>query len=186
MPPPFREGAPWFLVILPIGRLAGDVRRREFRLLQIFQLCCGPIYEGRREGAAGDRSDHDDGVALVVAGVVVANPIVAPRSDVQIASVQLSAGTDSSGTGMFDAAFLNAIGPTPPASNNPLSVLKELISSLAADVSYFSRAAIVDAVVAGLTGVAAVSEPELTAAAFPTLGRPSASARYSSLRPPHR
>ena len=108
------------------------------------------------------------GVALVLAGVVVANPIVAPRSDVQIPAVQL-AGTDSSGTGMLDAGFLNAIAPAPPESTNPLSVLKQLITSLAAGVSYYGKSALVDAFVAG---VAAVSQPELTAASSPYVGAP--------------
>lgn len=107
------------------------------------------------------------GVALVVAGVVVANPIAAPRSDIQIAEVQLSAGVDSAGAGMLDAAFLNAIGPKPPESTSPLSVFKELIASLAADVSHFGKSVIFNAFIAG---VAAVSQPELTAASTPYLG----------------
>lgn len=100
------------------------------------------------------------GVALTAAAVVVANPIaVAPRSDVRIPSVSLSAGTDDA-IGMLDPKFLDAIAPGPPQSGNPFSVLKQLITSLAADATSFGKSAIVDAFVAG---IAAVSEPELTA-----------------------
>ena len=109
------------------------------------------------------------GVALTAAGVVVANPIVAPRSDVQIPLVQLSAGTGDA-ISMLDQAFLDAIAPAPPDSTNPLSVLKQLVSSLAADASYMGKNAIVDAFVAGVT---AVSEPELTAVTTPYLIPPA-------------
>lgn len=109
------------------------------------------------------------GVALTAAGVVVANPIIAPRSDIQIPSVALSAGTGDA-ISMLDQAFLDAIAPAPPESTNPLSVLKQLVSSLAADASYMGKNAIVDAFVAGVT---AVSEPELTAASTPYFIPPS-------------
>jgi len=107
------------------------------------------------------------GVALTVAGVVVANPITAPHSDVQIPVIQLSADADPSGTGMLDAAFLNAIAPAPPESTTPLSVLKQLLTSLAVDVTSFGRSALVDAFVAG---VVTVTQPELTAASTPYVG----------------
>ncbi|MCB0926048.1 MAG: hypothetical protein KDB50_16145, partial [Mycobacterium sp.] len=103
------------------------------------------------------------GVALAAAGVVVANPVVAPRADVQIPAVQLSAGSGDP-AGMLDQAFLDAIAPSPPESTNPFSVLRQLISSLAADATYLGKNAIVDAFVAG---VAAVSQPELTASSTP-------------------
>lgn len=103
------------------------------------------------------------GVALAAAGVVVANPIVAPRADVQIPAVQLSAGTGDAAA-MLDQAFLDAIAPSPPESTNPFSVLRQLISSLAADATYLGKNAIVDAFVAGVT---AVSQPELTASSTP-------------------
>ena len=109
------------------------------------------------------------GVALTAAGVVVANPIVAPRSDIQIPSVALSAGTGDA-ISMLDQAFLDAIAPAPPESTHPFSVLKQLVSSLAADASYMGKNAIVDAFVAGVT---AVSEPELTAASTPYFTPPS-------------
>ena len=103
------------------------------------------------------------GVSLVTAGVVVANPIVAPRADVAIPAVQLSAGNAET-IGMLDQAFLDAIAPGPAGSSNPFSVLKDLISGLAADASSMGKDVIVDAFVAG---VAAVSPPELTAASSP-------------------
>lgn len=108
------------------------------------------------------------GVALVVAGVVVANPIIAPRADIQIPAVKLSAGNDETG-GMLNQAFLDAIAPTPSESDNPFSVLKQLITSLAVDATSVGKNAIVDAFVAG---VAAVSQPELTAATVPYIGPP--------------
>jgi hypothetical protein len=104
-------------------------------------------------------------VSLVTAGVVVANPIVAPRADVAIPAVQLSAGNGET-IGMLDQAFLDAIAPGPGGSSNPFSVLKDLISGLAADATSLGKDAIVDAFVAG---VAAVSPPELTAASSPYL-----------------
>jgi hypothetical protein len=103
------------------------------------------------------------GVALVAASVVVANPIVVPRADVQIPAFMLSAGNDETG-GMLDPAFLDAIAPGPSASDNPFSLLKQIITSFATDATTVGRNAIVDAFVAG---VAAVSQPELTAAAAP-------------------
>jgi hypothetical protein len=102
-------------------------------------------------------------VSLVTAGVVVANPIVAPRADIAIPAVQLSAGNTET-IGMLDQAFLDAIAPGPAGSSNPFSVLKDLISGLAADASSMGKDVIVDAFVAG---VAAVSPPELTAASSP-------------------
>ncbi len=103
------------------------------------------------------------GVALAAAGVVVANPIVAPRADIQIPAVQLSAGSGDAAA-MLDQAFLDAIAPSPPESTNPFSVLRQLISSLAADASYLGKNAIVEAFVAGVT---AVTQPELTASSTP-------------------
>lgn len=109
------------------------------------------------------------GMALVVSGVIVANPVVAPRADVQIPAVQLSSGSGEAG-GMLDEAFLNAIAPAPPESTNPFAVLKQLVSSLVADATFIGKNAIVDAFVAGVT---AVSEPELTAAWAPYVAPPA-------------
>ena len=103
------------------------------------------------------------GVALTAAGVVVANPVIPPRSDVQIPAVQLSAGAGDA-LGMLDEDFLNAIAPAPPQSTNPFVILKDLITSLAADATYLGKSAIVDAFVAGAT---AVTQPELTASSYP-------------------
>ena len=96
------------------------------------------------------------GVAMVAAGVVVANPILTPRGDVQIPAVALSAGTADS---MLDKSFLDAIAPAAPESNSPFSVLKQLVSALAADATYLGKNAIVDAFVAG---VGAVTGPQLS------------------------
>ena len=108
------------------------------------------------------------GAALLAACVVVANPIVVPRADVQIPAFTLSAGNDETG-GMLDPAFLNAIAPAPSESDNPFSVFKQLITSLAADATSVGRNAIVDAFVAGL---ASVTQPELTAASAPYAAPP--------------
>ena len=115
------------------------------------------------------------GVALVVAGVVVANPVVAPGADVRIPAVALSAGTDPS-AGMLDEAFLDSIATPPPVSTNPFAVLRELFSSLAADATSFGKNAIVDAFVAGVT---VVTVPELTSVTtpyFPDVAPPMPSA----------
>ena len=109
------------------------------------------------------------GVALVTAGVVVANPITAPHADVQVPAVRLSSGTDETG-GMLDKAFLDAIGPSPSESDNPFAVLRLLVTSLAADATSLGKNVIVDAFVAGVT---AVSQPELTAASFPYVAPPA-------------
>ena len=109
------------------------------------------------------------GVALAASGVVVANPIaVAPRADMQIPAVALSSGSDEM-VGMLDPAFLDAIAPE-PASVNPFTVIKDLISALAADATYRGTNAIVEAFVAG---VAVVTEPELTAAWSPYIPPPA-------------
>lgn len=103
------------------------------------------------------------GVALTAAAVVVANPVIPPRSDVQIPAIQLSAGSGDA-LGMLDEDFLNAIAPAPPQSTNPFVIIKDLITSLAADATYLGTNAIVDAFVAGAT---AVTQPELTALSVP-------------------
>jgi len=108
------------------------------------------------------------GVSLVTAGIVVANPIMAPRADIAIPAVQLSAG-NSETIGMLDQAFLDAIAPGPAGSSNPFSVLKDLITGLAADATSRGKNAMVDAFVAG---VAAVSQPELTAFSYPYIAPP--------------
>ena len=81
----------------------------------------------------------------------------------QIPAIQLSAGSGDA-LGMLDEDFLNAIAPAPPESNNPFVIIKDLITSLAADATYLGTNAIVDAFVAGAT---VVTQPELTALAVP-------------------
>lgn len=103
------------------------------------------------------------GVALSVAAVVVANPVIAPRADLQVPAVKLSGTGDA--LDMLNNDFLNAIAPAPTeSSTNPFAVLKDLITSLAADATYLTRNAIVSAFFAGAT---AVTSPELTAASYP-------------------
>ncbi|MGI9124626.1 MAG: hypothetical protein ACR2JM_07725 [Mycobacterium sp.] len=99
------------------------------------------------------------GVAMVAAVVVVVNPVMPHRADVQIPAIALSAGADDA-LGMLDDDFLKAIAPEPAESTNPFVVIKDLISSLASD----GKNAIVDAFVAGAT---AASKPELTATGVP-------------------
>jgi hypothetical protein len=107
-------------------------------------------------------------VALSVAAVVVANPVIVPRADLQVPAVQLSGTGDA--MDMLNKDFLSAIGPAQAEpSSNPISVLKDLISSLAADASYLGRNAIIAAFFAGAT---AVTNPELTAASYPYVPAP--------------
>ena len=103
------------------------------------------------------------GVALATAGVVVANPIKAPSADVQIPAVSLSAGSNDA-VSMLDDDFLEAIEPKPSRLTNPFTLLRDFISTLAADATHVSKNAIMEAFVAGVT---AVSEPELTAVITP-------------------
>lgn len=103
------------------------------------------------------------GVALSVAAAVVANPVIAPRPDLQIPAVQLSGTGDA--MDMLNNDFLSAIGPTQSeSSSNPFAVLKDLVASLAADATYLTKNAIVSAFFAGAS---AVTNPELTAASYP-------------------
>lgn len=112
------------------------------------------------------------GVALAASAVVVANPIVSTRADVQIPAVALSAGSGDP-TSMLDQEFLDAIAPAEPESTSPFSVLKQLITSLAADATHLGKNAIVGAFVAGVTAVS--SDPELTASSTPYLPPSSSS-----------
>lgn len=122
------------------------------------------------------------GVALAAAAVVVANPVIAPRSDVQVPVFQLSAGSGDA-LGMLDEDFLNAIAPAPPQSDNPFVILKDLISGLAANATDFGKNAIVEAFVAGAT--VAVTQPELTAVSVPYVPAPPvASTDIAAFVPP--
>lgn len=116
------------------------------------------------------------GVALAAAGVVVANPVIAPRGDVRIPAVQLSSGSGDAAS-MLDDGFLDAIAPASSESTGPLSVLKDLFSSLAADATHIGKNAIVSAFIAGM---AAVSDPELTA----TTGTVAGPSEIAAIAPP--
>ena len=108
------------------------------------------------------------GVALSVAVVVVANPVIAPRADLQVPAIQLSGTGDA--MDMLNKDFLSAVGPAQADSaSTPFAVLKDLISTLAADASYLGRSAIVAAFFAGAT---AVTNPKLTAASHPYVPAP--------------
>lgn len=109
------------------------------------------------------------GVALATAGVVVTNPIKAPSADVQIPAISLSAGSNDA-VSMLDEDFLEAIEPEQSRPTNPFTLLRDLISSLAADATHVGKNAIMEAFVAGVT---AVSEPELTAVTTPYLPLPA-------------
>lgn len=105
------------------------------------------------------------GVALSIAAVVVANPVIVPRADLQIPAVTVKLSSTGDAMDMLNADFLDAIAPTPAeSSNNPLVVLRDLIAALAADATYLGRNAIVGAFFAGAN---AVTNPELTAASHP-------------------
>lgn len=116
------------------------------------------------------------GVALAAAGVVVANPVIAPRGDVRIPAVQLSSGSGDAAS-MLDDGFLDAIAPASSESTGPLSVLKDLFSSLAADATHIGKNAIVSAFIAGM---AVVSDPELTA----TTGTVAGPSEIAAIAPP--
>ena len=98
-------------------------------------------------------------VALAVAAVVVANPVRAPRADIRIPAMALSAGSGDS-LGMLDEDFLKAIAPPPRESTDPVGIFRDLIRSLAADVTYLGKNVILQAFLAGAT---AATLPELTA-----------------------
>lgn len=110
------------------------------------------------------------GVALATAGVVVTNPITATSADVRIPAVALSAGSNDA-VSMLDEDFLEAIDTEPSRSANPFTLLRDLISTLAADATHVGKNAIMEAFVAGVT---AVSEPELTAVTTPYVPGPQA------------
>lgn len=104
------------------------------------------------------------GVVLSAAAAVVANPVIAPRGDLRVPAIELSAGYGDD-LAMLDHEFVNAIAPTSTElSSNPLSVLNDLVTSLVADVSYLGRTALI-AIFS--SGVAAVVDTDLTAVTSP-------------------
>jgi hypothetical protein len=106
------------------------------------------------------------GVALATAAVVVANPVNAPRADVQIPAVALSSGSGDA-IDMLDENFLRAIAPE-QESTSPFAVLKDLVTSLLASAAYLGRTAVVTPL-----GGDSATKPELTAASFPYFGAPA-------------
>jgi hypothetical protein len=104
------------------------------------------------------------GVALATAVVVVANPVNAPRADIQIPAVALSSGSGHA-IDMLDENFLAAIAPEPAPSTSPFAVLKDLVTALVASAAYLGRTAVVNPVVGD-----AATNPELTSASFPYFG----------------
>lgn len=105
------------------------------------------------------------GVVLSAAAAVVANPVIAPRGDLRVPAIELSAGYGDDDLAMLDSQFLDAIAPSSTElSSSPLSVLNDLVTSLAADVSYLGRHALI-AIFS--SGVAAVVDTNLTAVTSP-------------------
>lgn len=103
------------------------------------------------------------GVALSAAVVVVTNPVTAPHADVRIPAVQV-AHTSNHAADMLDDDFIEALGPAPATSNNPLAVLKDLVDTLVANAADMGKSAVLHAFVAGTR---VVTEPELTSVSRP-------------------
>jgi hypothetical protein len=104
------------------------------------------------------------GVALATAVVVVANPVNAPRADIQVPAVALSSGSGHA-VDMLDEKFLQAIAPEPADSTSPFAVLKDLVSALLASAAHLGRTAVVNPVVGD-----SAAKPELTAVSLPYVG----------------
>lgn len=108
------------------------------------------------------------GVALSAAVVVVTNPVTAPQADVRIPAAQSQVSTaGGQAVDMLDEDFIEAVGPGPSGSANPLAILKDLVSSLVADAADLGKDAILRAFVAGTSVVSGQQVPELTAASYP-------------------
>ena len=111
------------------------------------------------------------GVALGAATVVVANPVVVPRADVQIPAAHLpvtvaGAGNHGSAVDMLDEDFIRAVGPGPTASANPLAALTDLVRVLVTDAAQMGRTAILHAFA---TGARVIADPALTSTSYPYL-----------------
>ena len=115
------------------------------------------------------------GVALSAAVVVVTNPVTAPHADVRIPAAQAQV-SQASGQAidMLDEDFINAVGPTPAGSTNPLAVLKDLVSALVADAADLGRSAVLHAFTVGASVVSRPESPELTASSYPLVIPPAA------------
>ncbi len=108
------------------------------------------------------------GVALSAAVVVVTNPVTAPQADVRIPAAQSQVSkAGGQAVDMLDEDFIEAVGPGPTGSTNPLAILKDLVSSLVADATDLGKGAILRAFVAGTSVVSGQQVPELTAASYP-------------------
>ena len=107
-------------------------------------------------------------VAMGAAAVVVANPVVVPRADVQIPAADLAIAVTADGRGdavdMLDEDFIRAVGPAPAASTNPLAILTELVGVLVADAAYLGKNAILHAFA---TGTRVIADPALTSTSYP-------------------
>jgi hypothetical protein len=115
------------------------------------------------------------GVTLGAATVVVANPVVVPRADVQIPAAHLpvtAAGVGQHGSAhgsaldMLDEDFIRAVGPGPTASANPLAALTDLVRVLVADAAQMGRSAVLHAFA---TGARVIADPVLTSTSYPYL-----------------
>lgn len=109
------------------------------------------------------------GVALGAATVVVANPVVVPRADMQIPVADLPVtvtgdGRHNAAVDMLDEDFIRAVGPGPTASANPLAVLTDLVRVLVADAADLGRTAILHAFA---TGARVIADPALTSTSYP-------------------
>ena len=115
------------------------------------------------------------GVTLGAATVVVANPVVVPRADVQIPAAHVPvtvAGVGHHGSAhgsaldMLDEDFIRAVGPGPTASANPLAALTDLVRVLVADAAQMGRSAVLHAFA---TGARVIADPVLTSTSYPYL-----------------
>jgi hypothetical protein len=115
------------------------------------------------------------GVTLGAATVVVANPVVVPRADVQIpaahvpvtvAGVGHHGSAHGSALAMLDEDFIRAVGPGPTASANPLAALTDLVRVLVADAAQMGRSAVLHAFA---TGARVIADPVLTSTSYPYL-----------------
>lgn len=111
------------------------------------------------------------GVTLGAATVVVANPVVVPRADVQIPAAHVpvtvaGVGHHGSALDMLDEDFIRAVGPGPTASANPLAALTDLARVLVADAAQMGRTAILHAFA---TGARVIADPVLTSTSYPYL-----------------
>lgn len=103
------------------------------------------------------------GVALVGAAVVVANPVMAPPSDVRVPAVELSGAAASAGA--LDQTFVNALA-SDPSDSGPVTALKRLLAQLVTEATLFGGEAVKEAFQAQDIVLA---PPALTAASLPYL-----------------